>query len=282
MKNRIIYLTIPVISIIIILFTIRHTKKEHKKFLLPLFFALSGLNYIFESFVLVIGQGYEYKPKLLKNAYFDNVLGSVASQLFIVPATGTLVSILNLKYRWSLLISIILTTIELLFVKLKIFKQYWWSAAFTTIGILVFHAISKYWVKQLTEESNKSIRNMTVFLSILVSYITLNFLHVSFLKTGLFNIRLYKNPYRSHVAIATVYSLLFSAFISMSLLIKKGYIYLFAISSFLVLEIILIKNKAITVYNKLIYVLSPLTKLISIGTGRYVLKLLHSNEFHNR
>ncbi|MDG5786071.1 hypothetical protein QA612_01115 [Evansella sp. AB-P1] len=271
MKNRTLYLSLNFLSLLLFFFTLWKGPSEKKRYILPLFLALTGLNYIFEFWVLIIGRAYTYKPKMLKTKYFDNVFGSNVSQLFVVPTTGLFLTIFQLKYRWFLLFAILLTLIEKLFLKNKIFRLHWWKTYFTTIGVPFFYFLGKQFGKLLIEKKNRFIEIFTVFLAIFVSYTTLNFYHVALLKTCLFNIRVFKNLYRSHVAFATLYGALCSIFFIGSIIIKKWYVSILTCFSLIAFEGYLINKKVITISNGVIfYPISFVTKILSIWVGKYV------------
>ncbi len=223
-KNKQYYGLLSLFSLFLLLFTIIRTDHKNRRYLLPLFLAFTGLNYILEYYVLVISKAYRYFPKVFKNAYFDNIFGATVSQLLVVPTTGLLLSILNIKYRWSLLFTLIITSIEILFLKKKIFKNYWWKTYYTLIGLQLFYLLATFWRKQLIEKKNKHVKIMTVFLSIFVTHTTLMFYHVSFLRTFLFNVKWFKNPFRSHIAFATLYTWCSSIIICSCIYLKIHFI----------------------------------------------------------
>lgn len=273
-KNKTSYLILSFISLVLFLFTLQKANSEIKRFLLPLFLALSGLNFIAEYFILVIGRGYSYYPRVFKNPYFDNVLGSSVSQLFVVPTTGLLISIFNLNYRWILLITLIITGIEKLFVKLKVYKHHWWSIYLTIIGLQLFYSLAKFWRRQLIKKENKLVRFCTLLLSIFVTHATLTFYHVSLLKTFLFKISWFKNIYRSHIAVATIYTGFSSLVFFYSILIKRAYANFWGVMFVLGVELFLIKCKLLTVSSNLYYIVSPLTKFLTIWMGVYIYRIL--------
>lgn len=271
LKNRMFYLSLNFLAILTLIFIYKKVPQEKKRFLIPLYLAYTGLNYIFEFFVLVVTRAYEYKPNVFKNQYFDNVFGSSASQLFIVPSTSLLYAILDLKARWAWLLTSFLVLVERLFLKEKIYKHNWWSTPYTFIGIRSFYAIAKYWKQKIVVDKTKLNEMLTLFFSIFVCYATMNFFHVAILKTCMFNIQLYPNRYRTHVLFSTIYSAFCAIFFVLSVVKKKWSVTTTTILSFLSLETLFIRLNLITISNPyLFYSVSIATKVSSIWIGHYV------------
>ncbi|WP_026672903.1 hypothetical protein [Alkalihalobacterium bogoriense] len=271
MKNRMFYLGLNFLSILTLIFIYKKVPKEKKRFLVPLYLAYTGLNYIFEFFVLVVTRAYEYKPNIFKNKYFDNVFGSSASQLFIVPSTSLLYAILDLKARWAWFFTSFLVLVERWFMKEKVYKHYWWSTPYTFIGIRSFYAIAKFWKRKVVVDKTELVEMFTLFFSIFVCYATMNFFHVAILKTCMFNIHLYENHYRTHVFFSTIYSAFCAIFFVLSVVKKKWSITTTTILSFLSLETLFIRLNLITISNPyLFYSVSIATKVSSIWIGHYV------------
>ncbi|MEB1806039.1 MAG: hypothetical protein LPK26_01850 [Bacillaceae bacterium] len=280
MKNRILYLSLNFCSILLLIYTFRSkTKKVNKKYFWPLYFAFIGLNYFFEFFVLVVGRAYEYEPQILKKKYFDSVLGSMVSQLFVVPTTSLFMSMFHLKARWSTFFSLLLSFgIERIFVKQKIFKHNWWATPYTTVGLQFFYVIARYWTNQVTEKKNRVFEVLTVFFSVFVCYSTMNFLHVSLFRTCFFNVPLYKNQYRSHVTLSSLYSGLSSIIFVFAILKNIRRRATITVAFFIMLEILLIKVKVITIYSyPAFYTASLVTKTASIAIGNFIHQLLNKD-----
>lgn len=269
------YITLSIISIVVFVFTMTTANRSIKRFVIPLFYAFTGLNYIAEYFILVIGKAYQYKPNIFSNAYFDCVFGSNISQLFVVPTTGLVLAVNQLKYRWSLISAFILCAIEWIFVSKKIFKHYWWTIVYTFVGLQLFYALAKYWRKMLIDEDSNLYKLFTVLLTIFVTYTSLIFYHIALLKTALFTVNWFNNRIRSHVAVATIYTALYSIAMFFSLTYRKWLLNIGTIVLLCILELILIKYKVLTVYNRLgFHLASPVTKLISLLFGNYVYQIL--------
>ncbi|MFA9559631.1 hypothetical protein ACERII_20170 [Evansella sp. AB-rgal1] len=278
MKNRIYYLSLNFLSLLLLIYTFKNAKVHQKRYLIPLYLSFTGINYLFEFFVLVIGRAYEYKPTIFKQTYFDNIFGSNVSQLFVIPTTALFISVFHLKYKWFLFFASLLTFIERIFIKHNVFKLNWWRTPFTSIGVQLFYTLAKVWNTNLTEKHNKIIERATIFLAVFVSYATFNFYHVAILKTCFFNLKLFSNSYRSHVTYSSIYSFICSFFFTLSVHKKKWKHTLLTMISFLGIEFIFIKNNWIIIAGKYFYIISLLTKVGSIQIGNYVFELIHENK----
>ncbi len=278
MKNRVYFLGLNFLSILLLFFTYRKMNQANKRYFFPLYLAFTGINYFFEFIVLVLTKAYEYDPKILKKQYFDNVFGATVSQLFVVPTTSLLMNLLNLNAKWPTLLSILMTGLDKFFVKQKVYKHFWWKTPFTTVGIQLFYVLAKFWTIQIIERKNKWFELMTVYFAVFVSYATMNFFHVALFKTCFFHINLYRNPYRSHVATSSVYSGISALIFMPVILYKKWYVTLLSMSLFISLETLFIRSRIITISSPpVFYSISFLTKLFSILIGNYVLRLLKGN-----
>ncbi|WP_088073757.1 hypothetical protein [Litchfieldia alkalitelluris] len=278
MKNRVLYLSLNFISVLFLLYTFIKTSQKNRRFLLPLFLAFTGINYVFEFFVLVVTKAYAYRPKLYKNRYFDNVFGSTVSQLFVVPTTSLFISVFNKSIWWKLLVALFLSTVERIFVKNKIFKHYWWKTTFTFIGLLTFFNIATYWRKLLIEKELKVIEILTTFFAIFVCSVTLNFYHVSLLKTCMFNVKIFSDRYRSHVFLSTIYSVLNAILFTINIYLKSWRLTALTAFSFFSIEFFFNKLKVIKITSMLFYPSTFLTKFFSLWIGKYVHGLLHQEQ----
>lgn len=218
------YILLMILSTILFLLTI-WKKKDVKLFILLLFTV--GIIYIIEYFVLVIFNGYEYDPNILKNHYYDNIVGAIVSNAFAVPMTSVFIAAFRLNIVWKLVCMGILIGIEFLFVHLGIYKHIWWSYLYTGIAMLFSFFISSKWYSVLLKYGRKRI----------VQFITLYFTHISILATfefivfGIFNLYFYSlewfnDPYRSNVAISALYIYIISFIIVIMIVFECSWIWL--------------------------------------------------------
>ncbi|QKS46094.1 hypothetical protein HUB94_17885 [Paenibacillus cellulosilyticus] len=157
--NAVWFIGLAVLSIMIIFYTL--WKKKDLK-LLVLFLGLDALGAFFENVVYLGLNAYEYYPQLLKNPYYDMTLGAFISQYFFVPAISLYYVAFRLTSRWSFIFAAIIAAIELLFLRLDIYKNNWWDTSYTFVGLLLFFWISKKWYNFIIQASSRFIRFITV------------------------------------------------------------------------------------------------------------------------
>lgn len=112
----------------------------------------SGMIYVFEFFVFILWDAYEYKPGVLQIPYYDNALGAIVSNFFVVPTIATLIATLRLRMRWILLFAFGLGGIEWLFIRLQVYEVHWWRIGYTVATLVFFFSLAKFWMRKLRED----------------------------------------------------------------------------------------------------------------------------------
>jgi hypothetical protein len=211
----------------IILFLIHTTllgvsfyKSKNKKHLFTLLMSNIGFAYLLEFFVLNLFKAYKYKPKVMKNDFFDNIFGAILSQAIFVPFTALFVTALKLGWVWKLLGGVYFTLVELLFLRLKVYKHYWWKTGYTLMLIPLYFNISDWW-NTLLSKKNPLVRFISLFLMTMVTEANLLFLFASSRK-----IRFGFGKYHSwteHFIIVPLYAISLSLFSTMSFLRENNW-----------------------------------------------------------
>lgn len=124
-------------------------KNKNRKSLFILLLSNIGFAYFFEFFTLNLFHSYEYKPKLFKKKYLDNILGAFLSQGVFVPFTSIFISSFGFGWKIKAMFGIYFAIIERIFIKLGIFKNNWWRTFYTVFLIPLFFIISEIWYKGL-------------------------------------------------------------------------------------------------------------------------------------
>lgn len=153
-------------------------KSKSKKQLFTLLMSNTGLAYLLEFFVLNLFNAYKYKPRVMKNNFFDNIFGAILSQAIFVPFTAVFSTAFKLGWVWKLLGGIYFSLIELIFLRLKVYKHNWWRTFYTLILIPVYFKISDWW-NFLLIKKNPFIRFISLFLTIMVTEANLLFVFAS-------------------------------------------------------------------------------------------------------
>ncbi|WP_058306238.1 hypothetical protein [Gracilibacillus massiliensis] len=146
MPNYIPYLILTIISLTILIAVIIHKRQFG---LTVLFLSFAGIVFTAEFFVFVIGNSYVYYPEVLAVQYYDNALGAIVSNLFVIPVLGVVTAVYQLRLRWLILFAITLVGVEWLFEWLDIYHTNWWNKGFTFFVALFFFSLSKFWLRAL-------------------------------------------------------------------------------------------------------------------------------------
>lgn len=207
MPNYIWYLALAVISSLLLIYTL--WKARNRRILVLYFFAV-GVTYLFEYLILVLFESYTYFPMLLKNRYFDNILGAVVSDAFSVPMSCVFIGVFQLRLRGILFFSSSFVGIQAFFEYLKIYKDNWWTLYYTWPLLIVAFYISKVWYLKLNQPISQFLRFCNVFLcSISISASTV-FVLVAFFNTYFYRVTWFQDLTRGHVAFATFYLIVIS------------------------------------------------------------------------
>lgn len=150
-------------------------KSKNKKQLFTLLMADIGFAYLLEYVVLNVFHAYTYKPRIIKKNFFDNVFGAILSQGIFVPFTAVFSSVVKIGWVGKLLGGVYFTLVELLFLRLKVYKHNWWRTIYTLILIPLYFKISDWW-NILLGKRNPLVRFISLFLMILVTEANLLFL----------------------------------------------------------------------------------------------------------
>jgi len=194
-------------------------KSKNKKQLFTLLMSDIGFAYLLEFFVLNLFNAYKYKPKIMKKNYFDNIFGAILSQAIFVPFTAVFSTALKLGWIGKFLLGgVYFSLVELFFLRLKVYKHYWWSTKYTLILIPLYFKISDWWSIFLSKK-NPVIRFVSLFLMMMVTEANLLFVFASARK-----IRFGLGKHHSlteHFIVVPLYAIAISIFSTLSLLKKN-------------------------------------------------------------
>lgn len=191
-------------------------KRDSK--LIPLYTFMGGITYLFEYIVLVLFKSYIYYPHILKEPYFDNIMGAVFSDALVVPATAMFVVAFNLSF-WQILIPVgLIIGIEVLFEYLGIYKHFWWEFYYTFGGLLVAFYIAKRWHRLLKKPSSLYVHFATLYFTNLFLQASTVFFLAGVFGKFFYSVGWFLDPLRSSVAFSTLCILLLS-FIFVSLVV---------------------------------------------------------------
>lgn len=240
MPNWIWYLGLTIISIIVTGFTL--WKKKDPK-LIPFYFFLTVIIIYLEYVIMIVFESYTYYPGVLKDPYFDNILGGVVSDFFSVPSAALAIAAFQLNLLWMIVISIIFMIIEFFFVRLNIYQQHWWKTIYTGIGLLIHFTIAKEFWKALSQKPPKTyIRTISLYASYHSIHGLLTYTLIVAFNLYLFHIGVVSNPSRDHFIFNVLYTTIIG-WVAAAIVAFNGkwYYKTFGIIFFYVFDWILIK-----------------------------------------
>ncbi|WP_175988554.1 hypothetical protein [Bacillus sp. Marseille-Q1617] len=166
MPNWIPFVSLMIISVFLLAYTLmKNHDKSPQIFLFWLF--ICGLAFSFEFVIFILLESYEYYPHILANEYNDNILGSISSQAFAVPAATIFIVVFHLRNRWIFLIIGLFFMIETLFLYLNVYHHNWWKSTYTTFFLVLTVTLSKAWWKSLSKVTYHYINFTTLFFALL-------------------------------------------------------------------------------------------------------------------
>jgi hypothetical protein len=235
----------------LIFFYMAYKRNKDRKIMIIHFFTLTGLAYLFEYIVLVLLKAYRYYPKFFKRIYFDNILGSSISQFFTVPTIATFMTKFNLNVHWKLFFSVYLMITEIIFKKLKIYKQFWWKTIYTGFFTFTFFLFSDYLYKSLSRIEDKPLlKAITVFMKSFTLYSTYMFYLAVLLKAYFFKVPWFNDGARGHTAFATLYSLFISMLYTAIFVLRKKWLMVASVITLFSLDAFLVKIKVLKFKNE--------------------------------
>ncbi|TXC86040.1 hypothetical protein FS935_18495 [Metabacillus litoralis] len=172
-----------------------------------------GFAYVFEFIVLNIFQAYKYKPAILKKSALDNIFGAILSQALFIPITATFLTATSVNWFGKLAFTIYFYLIEHLFIKLKVYKLYWWRPRYTFLLLPVAFTISDL-MKSALEKNKKWAGNVVHYLSLVVVSITILFVPATMRKIR-YGIGFY-HSWKEHFILAPLYSFYISFVVFMN------------------------------------------------------------------
>lgn len=217
--NTVWYIALAVISIAMI--SISVIKAAERKKTLAFFFAVLGMTYFIEVFLLLATNAYAYYPKIASDSFHESLIGNFFSQ-YSVSASAVLIAAFRLKIRWQIAFSIAYYLIDVLFVRLGIYSHTWYQSWYTLAGFFVFIQIIKKWHEKVFSQPSRFVYFSTLFLSTFAIGsnaigTTLNFLEIRRFSAGLFD-----QATKDHTATGFIYGILI-ALISIPLYRMKSH-----------------------------------------------------------
>ncbi|MFX3624793.1 MAG: hypothetical protein ACE3JP_12355 [Ectobacillus sp.] len=150
MLNVVYFIILSILGTLLFGYTMWRTQLPRGR-VLTIFFVISGISYILEYVIFVLFHSYDYYPKVLKEQWFDSLLGAIVSQAMVVPVIGMCIVAFHLRFYWILMFAALLMGIEEYFLHLGIYEQHWWKTGYTGILVIIGFSIGKWWNHKLTQ-----------------------------------------------------------------------------------------------------------------------------------
>ncbi|MCP8968607.1 hypothetical protein [Ectobacillus ponti] len=182
----------------LLLFLFTYVRKKDAR-ILPLLLSNIGFAHMLEYVIFNIFRSYRYKPGLLQNKHFDNMLGAMVSQSVVVPAAATFLTAFRIGKLGRAGYTVLLALSERLFIRLGLFRNYWWRTIYTLLLVPIGFWVSDQWYRLLGGSRRPAVvRAAVLLLSAGSFYTNAKFLLAVWLDTGLFRTHVVRNRYRDH------------------------------------------------------------------------------------
>ncbi|MDF2679435.1 MAG: hypothetical protein K0R47_625 [Brevibacillus sp.] len=218
MPNFYWYCGLVVISLMLLGYTLWKTRDSR---LLVLHFCLAGLIDLLEYFILILFPSYQYFPSVTGNLWIDNMLGSIISNDFIVPAVAVTAAGFHLRFFWLLLLSMLFMVVECLFLWLDLYGHLWWKLLYSGIGILLFLLIGRrLWTLTQRGSLNKPIVFFYIFFVFLFLYGLCHFILAHSLDVHDLRVGWFPDQTRDHIAVSELIEAFIALIASTSFFLK--------------------------------------------------------------
>ncbi|SDN74400.1 hypothetical protein SAMN05443253_11829 [Bacillus sp. OK048] len=217
--NKIPFIILLVIHVCLLGYSFYKTKNKKQLFILLM--SNVALAYLLEFFVLNLYKAYKYKPRVLKKKYFDNTLGAILSQTIFVPFTAVFLTSRKIGWIGKILGGVYFSLVEIVFLRLKVYKHHWWKTVYTLVLIPFYFKISDWWNCLLTKQISL-IRFISLFFMIMVTEANLIFVFATLRKIRFGVGRVHS--LNEHFIVVPLYAILYSLFSSLSFLKENNWI----------------------------------------------------------
>jgi hypothetical protein len=203
--NTVWYVALAVISIVMV--SICLIKASERKKTMVFFFAVLGMTYFIEVFLMLVTDAYAYYPKIASDSFHESLIGNFFSQ-YSVSASALLIAALGLNIWWQIGFTIVYYLIDVLFVRLGIYSHNWYQSWYTLAGFFFYSRIVISWYKKIFAQPSRFIYFITLFLGTFAIGgnaigTTLNFLEIRRFSMGLFS-----QATKDHTATGILYGIL--------------------------------------------------------------------------
>ncbi len=203
--NTVWYVALGAVSVALFVLTLAKTRERKKTF--AFFFAVLGMTYFIEVFLLIITNAYAYYPKIASDSFHESLIGNFFSQ-YSVSASAVLIATLGLNIWWRIGFSFAYFLIDVLFVRLNIYAHNWYSSWFTLAGFFVYSWAVGKWHEKVFAHPSKIIYFSTLFLGLFALGGNILGTTLNFLEIRRYGIGLYEQATKDNTATSILYGVL--------------------------------------------------------------------------
>lgn len=257
------YILLCILSLILFTYTLWH---RWDKKLIAIYFFIAGVTYFLEYFVVVIFEGYVYRPMILEDKYFDNVLGAIASDGFVIPMTAVYVAAYKLNFKIRLGIVLFITLIEVFFVRFNLYEHYWWKYLYTILGGTFIYFLAQKWYSKLNSPISHFTRYITLFFADIAIQASTVFILASIFNMFFYNIDWYANPSRGHIAFATLYIIFISSILVTLVIFRLNWVwYIASLAILSLIDVLLLKMNILIPNENWSLIYFPLYRIFNLA-----------------
>ncbi len=170
-SNTIWYILIGILALVQLIAALHAAKL--RKLTFAFFLTIMGITLNLETTILIFLKAYTYYPMIIKhspNPFNDILAGNLFSQ-FAVSASTLIAVILNLRFRWYLVIAAAYGGVEELFLALGIYSHNWYRTWMTMAMFPFAIALSKYLYRKILEGIRPIYYYFYIFLGLFSLYV---------------------------------------------------------------------------------------------------------------
>ncbi|MDR3586250.1 MAG: hypothetical protein P4L59_13150 [Desulfosporosinus sp.] len=140
-------------------------KTNNLKFSIALLFSIIGFSFILEAFLVLGFNAYTYYPKIVQIEFLDAVFGNYFSQIS-VSSTALLLAVYQRSYLEYCIFGLIYFLLDVLFLKLGIYKHFWYRSIYTFFGFIIFSWIIRKWYEKAKTSNHWFIQYISLYFSV--------------------------------------------------------------------------------------------------------------------
>ena len=184
-------------------------RSQNRRFTFVFSLAVLGFTYLIEAFLLIVLNAYTYYPMITPNdPFFDAVLGNFFSQISITTS-AVLFCTLDLKSIYVAAFAFSYYLVDMLFVRLGIYKHFWYTSELTLVGFVPIFLIIRRWYLSLklriAAKKKGRLFQITLFMAIFTGCANTLYTSQKWIGVQMLHSNLYADPSKDHTATALLF-----------------------------------------------------------------------------